>query len=616
LTSVEIFAKDLQQIMPRFYSQNATLFIFDTWVHSVFPSAGPWSGLTVTVRGNGFENAANQYTCHFDGEHHVAVHAVFVTSMIMTCETGEWATNFPSGDTVLYVVRNDLATSLGINIDSASISFNLTGAATVTTLSGTDLPRILVGSYLKIGSEYMLVTESFLIAGDWYIVVNRGQRGSAGIAHNVGALVQVLVSHESGSQGLRFNFLSSFQEINPEIALVSHEGGPIMEIRGHGLNASFLPAYYILPSNYSSSKVHDVTRESPSPRGFYFGHMFEVVAKSIAIRLMNIEIASNVQGEHQIWIYTRICPESLSCGFVGAETNLQKWALNTHMRVNVTNTNATVQFNTTNLLVLPAGQRLGLAIFSDKGIRLTTDPSYAPSDFFCSVNSGILVEGQPADDGYGFSSFYLPSTVAANSSFMFPGRIQYLTEPINGDIYRCQFRSVFQDRVALSRPTKAFAASAGSLRQATRLFCIIPEWSYGEANTTFSVLSEAGLELKKDTSSGVQYFGMSASWHAMIGPTEGMGEGGTLLTISGTGFNDDGDITYECTFRAADGFQASSEMIVQNTSRGFCRTPGWRWKYTTTKSILCAEVELLLAPLFLGQSQQARSNTQLERRMD
>jgi len=103
LTSVEIFAKDLQQIMPRFYSQNATLFIFDTWVHSVFPSAGPWSGLTVTVRGNGFENAANQYTCHFDGEHHVAVHAVFVTSMIMTCETGEWATNFPSGDTVLYV---------------------------------------------------------------------------------------------------------------------------------------------------------------------------------------------------------------------------------------------------------------------------------------------------------------------------------------------------------------------------------------------------------------------------------------------------------------------------------------------------------------------------------
>ena len=454
----------------------------------------------------------------------------------------------------------------------------------MTTLSGTEVPRILVGTYLKLDNEYLLVTQSFVSAGEWHISVNRGQRASSATAHKAGKLVQVLVSHPSGSQGLRFRFLSSFSRITPEFALVSNSsafGGPIIEVQGHGLNATFLSALYTLPANYSSNETYGVSRESPSQAGRYYGHMFDVVASTLAIRLSSVEFISQIEGQQHVWVYARSCSNNMDCSYKGAETSLHEWTL--HANVTVTNRSSMIILNATKSLVVLGGKRKGVAVFSDKGISLTQDPSYAPSDLFCAVEPGVIVEGTLANNGASFSSFILPEVDGSNSSFVFPGKIQYMTETVEGDTYRCQFRSMFRDTVVLSSPTRAFAVSPASLRQANTILCLVPSWRYGETNTTFSIVSEAGLELKKDADAGVQYFAMSASWNSMIGPTLGMGEGGTLLTISGTGFNVDGDITYECTFRSVDGFTASSKMVVEDTSRGVCKTPRWRHKHTMTQ---------------------------------
>ena len=176
----------------------APQILLETQIDGVFPTAGPASGMTVTVTGGAFSTAEGDHVCLFSApnasgipylpEQSLAVPGLVVTTVnasVLKCSVvwGDW---FPAGQATLYLTFGN---------DESSLTTDVSGQDTLLTVSWLDgsasywdrKNHLKPGMKLKIEEELLFIekVEGF-VEQEVRVRVLRGINGTAAVRHMAG----------------------------------------------------------------------------------------------------------------------------------------------------------------------------------------------------------------------------------------------------------------------------------------------------------------------------------------------------------------------------------------------------------------------------------------------
>ncbi|KAJ1493136.1 hypothetical protein T484DRAFT_1769284, partial [Baffinella frigidus] len=333
-----------------------------------------------------------------------------------------------------------------------------------------------------------------------------------------------------------------------------------------GLNATFLPTSRTLPATGvpDAALLDKSSQVSGAGEPQYWGVMFDVFANR-SINVTAVDLNSFSAGVVEAWVYARKCAGgAVACGMEGFEESIAAWVLVGHANLTVeASLRAKVPLAVE--AEVSAGVTRAFLVVGSGGVRFADEASgRVVTDEFMILRAGVLVKTTIPNGGTHPNSFS-SKLGSAEIPFYYDGNIYYRNHEVVGDTYRCRFNNTYDGSYAESKPTRAFSRNVSQLAGHNAVICEIPVWEFPEIGTELTLVTDSSRVAHTNTSGSI--FSMHGYWTGMLGPTQGLGGGGTILTIVGKALSDVGGTMYAC---------------VLNYTHAICSTPEWKGSYGTT----------------------------------
>jgi len=337
---------------------------------------------------------------------------------------------------------------------------------------------------------------------------------------------------------------------------------PLVTVFAHGLDGTLSSTSRELSDSVTSTLQHlDPDLSIDQSAGMLFNIQTTHAVILDAIDLKTRKLASNVK-----------CAVFYRNGsFEGFERDMSAWqpvasSLSDSDSASSTRTTLHVPLH------LPAQFTTAFLVLVSDGVRYA-EPQYdGVQDYFIAVQGGGVVVAN-----WNSSHNYSISNVIRRSGQVTPfvGKILYRNKAIMGRRYKCKFEDEFSHMVE-SNWSYAFLTNSQPEIFVTNSFsCKMPRWPYGEALTKLSIQDDAGIVLENGAFMENTFFTYSR-WEN-LSTTVARALGGSVVDVTGHGFDVSLLSNYTCAFENAQLGSATCAGLVQSTTVMQCLSPPWNF---------------------------------------
>ena len=558
------------------------------------PTSG---GTTIYLSGDGFDDGGKIfYMCRFSGAEGSAdsIAAVPVNRTLIKCLVPPWPFEVKPGEPImLTILRN---TSLPFEVElrqDAKIEFvPVVSSLLEPSAPNTNNSIIVQGRGFDRFILYSCVFEQRSSVAPYFPVESR--------------VVGARTLSETEIQCDSVDWGSEFRSRNITV-VVKDEAGALLHA---AFNIFAMPLQVLMIPWF----VRSVPAESyvfAEPRVTIFAHGLDGTLPSIARDLahgdhrplqhldpdLNLNqstgVVFNLQTRHGVLIdgidlHTKKLSENTKCAvfyrngsFEGFENDLSAW-YQVPCAVADNDLASLTRLELGESLALPAKFMVALLVLLTDGIEYVEPQSIKSEDRFLGIQGGgVVLADWNHNRGYEIQSVLFTSV----QNTPFAGKVVYRNQEILGRKYKCKFEHDVSQHMVETNFSYAFTADDPDKFVAQSFTCQMPRWPYGEALVRLSIEDDTGQVLRNIGGSAGN-FRIYSRWET-LSQTVARAFGGSLLRLTGHGFDVSSLSTYACKFENAAVESETSSVVVHNLTHMECVSP--RWNFAASKTTITVQ---------------------------